>query len=102
MMNFRSQLMQRFVVIFVRLWREKKAAGVEKPRVGRMAATLAGYGQKAHSPKAAVLAVDKQYCELVKRRDVLEAIRGLGLERDGRYWREIGEDRQASGADHYA
>jgi hypothetical protein len=80
---------KQFAEIFVRLWLEKRAQGVQNPRVGRVAAMMAGYGQGSWCQSNAIQTADVMFNKLVKRSDVMEYIRELGLERIGRQWRPV-------------
>ena len=80
---------REFADTFVRLWREKKAEGVQNPRVGRLAAMMAGYGRTSWCESNAIQTADVMYNKLLKRPEVTDYIRELGLERIGRQWREI-------------
>lgn len=83
---------QAFCDIFLRLFREQRAQGVENPRVGRLAAMTAGYGQESWCPSNSIQTADVMFNKLTKRPDVLEYLRGKGLERVGRQWREVQTD----------
>lgn len=80
---------KRFAEIFARLWKEQRTKGVKNPRVGRMAAMMAGYGAQSWNETNAVLTADVMFNKLVKRQDVLQYLRELGIERIGRQWREV-------------
>lgn len=81
-----------FCEAFARLFREQRAAGVVSPRVGRMAAMIAGYGQKSWCAIRAIEAADVMFNKLIKRAHVVNYLRGLGIERiDGRW-----TDRQSA------
>lgn len=83
---------KRFCEIFVRLWLQQWESGIENPRVGRQAAMIAGYGGRSWNEVRAPQAADVMFNKLVKRPEVVNYIRELGLERDGRYWRAIQTD----------
>lgn len=80
---------RNFCRTLVRLWKEQHALGVAEPMVGRDAAIFVGYGGKSWSSKKTIQAADVMYNKLTKKPDVLEYIRELGLERDGRGWKEV-------------
>jgi hypothetical protein len=80
---------KRFAETFVRLWRDQKARGVLNPRVGRLAALASGYGNTSWCEGNAIQTADVMFNKLVKRPEIVQYIRELGLERVGRQWREI-------------
>ena len=82
-----------FAESFVRLWRQQRAAGIKNPRVGRLAALTAGYGQNSWCEERSVQAADMMVNKLLRRPDVLAYIYELGLERDGRHWRDLGDEQ---------
>jgi hypothetical protein len=63
--------------------------GIERPQVKRLAALEAGYGKSSLTEDKMYQAVDKCANRNLKRPHVIEYIRSLGLEKDGKYWREI-------------
>lgn len=77
-----------FCDVFVSLWRQHRATGIENPRVGRIAAMTAGYGARSWTPLRSQQAADMMYNKLLKQPAVIQRILELGLERDGRQWRE--------------
>jgi hypothetical protein len=85
---------KKFCENFVRLWREERAKGASRPRVGRQAALLAGYGGKSWNERNTILAADQMYNRLVKRPDVIATLKELGLERTGEDWTDITEAGQ--------
>lgn len=80
---------KKFCEVFAKLWHQQKQAGVQNPRVGRLAALAAGYGKNSWSESNAIQTADVVFNQLTKRRDVLQYLRELGFERDGRFWRQI-------------
>lgn len=74
---------------FVRMWKQKRAAGVRVPRVGRLAALAAGYGRGSWCQRNAELAADQMVVRLLKQPEVLALIHELGLERIDGEWREV-------------
>ncbi len=77
-----------FCNVFVSLWRAQRAIGIEFPRVGRQAAMSAGYGATSWNPIRSLQAADVMYNKLLKQAPVIAYLKELGLERDGRKWRE--------------
>ena len=75
----------------MRLYREQKAAGVKRPRVGRMAALAAGYGQGSWCESNAIQTADVMFCQLIKRQDVRDYLKEQGFERIGRDWYDTRE-----------
>jgi hypothetical protein len=80
---------RKFCQLFVKFWQEQWALGVKNPRVGRLATLAAGYGGKSWSETNAVQTADVLYNRLVKKPEILNYLRELGLERDGRRWRKV-------------
>jgi hypothetical protein len=80
---------KKFAKEFVRLWRHFKSLNVVSPRVGRMAALMVGYGEGSWSSQNTILAADMAACRLLRRPEVLDYIRELGLVRHGRRWEDI-------------
>lgn len=85
---FTSRRHYEFAEAFVRLWRQKRAEGIERPRVGRLAALAAGYGEGSWCATNAIQTADQMVNRLLKRPEVLARIQQLGLERVNGEWRE--------------
>jgi hypothetical protein len=84
---FRSPKMPRFCEIFARLLHEAFANGEKRPKVGRKAALLAGYGENSWNENKTLQAADVLYARLIRRPDVLAYLKQLGVERLNGQWR---------------
>jgi hypothetical protein len=87
--NAKTERHLRFADTFVSLWRREKMAGIDRPRVGRQAAQLVGYGAKSWCLTRALQAADTMQRLLLKKPVVIDRIKTHGLVRDGREFREL-------------
>lgn len=88
---FRSPKMKRFCELFAQLFHQERAAGIARPKVGRRAALMAGYGSGSWNENRVIQTADTMYAKLVSRDDVTAYLRQLGVVRLGRQWVAVGE-----------